>query len=215
MKVPPMRTVLLLWAAASFCLGQQAKAPAKGAASAAGVFLGRSGKPMAKARVLLGEIAGDQEVVYAKIKLPPTLPAAVTDDQGRFQFKGFPPGEYTIVYQPAGTPPVVPAEINIKPFLAVTKSIAPLLRGFELGKNEPYPERPWGREFTLLQGPHVLLRGSFHEDLERHRSPRPVRTLHGDPPRLDLDPAPPGRQPDPFRSLELLEAGAGRRPHPL
>jgi hypothetical protein len=152
MKVPPMRTVLLLWAAASFCLGQQAKAPAKGAASAAGVFLGRSGKPMAKARVLLGEIAGDQEVVYAKIKLPPTLPAAVTDDQGRFQFKGFPPGEYTIVYQPAGTPPVVPAEINIKPFLAVTKSIAPLLRGFELGKNEPYPERPWGREFTLLKG---------------------------------------------------------------
>lgn len=159
---------LLVWTAVSLVHAQQAKAPAKGAppappakgsATASGVFLGRSGKPMAKARLFLGEIAGDQEVLYAKVKLPTTLPSATADDQGRFQFKGFPPGEYTIVYLPAGAPPVVPAEINIKAFLAVTKSIAPLLRNFELGKSEPYPERPWGREFTLMKGHTFMSEG--------------------------------------------------------
>lgn len=107
----------------------------------------------------MGEIAGDQEVLYAKVKLPTTLPSATTDEQGRFQLKGFLPGEYTLVYLPAGAPPVMPAEINIKAFLAVTKSIAPLLRNFELGKNEPYPERPWGREFTLLKGHTFMSEG--------------------------------------------------------
>jgi len=150
MKIVP--ALILCLATCQLKAGQQAKAPAKGTAQATGIFVGRSGKPMAKARVILGEVVGDQEVTYAKIKLPPTLPSATTDEQGRFQFKGFVPGEYTIVYQPAGTPPVVPAEINIRAFLAVTKSIAPLLRGFELGKTEPYPERPWGKEFTLLKG---------------------------------------------------------------
>jgi hypothetical protein len=151
--------LVVVWAAASLCLAQQAKGPAKGTATASGVFVGRSGKPMVKARIFMGEIAGDQEVLYAKVKLPTTLPSATTDEQGRFQLKGFPPGEYTLVYLPAGAPPVMPAEINIKAFLAVTKSIAPLLRNFELGKNEPYPERPWGREFTLLKGHTFMSEG--------------------------------------------------------
>lgn len=148
MRTQRVCAVLLASGIASVCLAQ----PAKASATANGVFVGRSGKPMAKARVILGQVVGDQEVTYAKIKLPPSLPSATTDDQGRFQFKGFPPGEYTIVYVPAGTPPVVPAEISIKAFLAVTKSIAPLLRGFELGTREPYPERPWGQTFTLMKG---------------------------------------------------------------
>lgn len=160
--------VSLLWAAVSIIPAQQTKSPAKatlpappakGSATASGVFHGRSGKPMARARLFLGEIVGDQEVLYAKVKLPTTLPSATADDQGRFQFKGFPPGEYTIVYLPAGAPPVVPAEIHIRAFLAVTKSIAPLLRNFELGKSEPYPERPWGREFTLMKGHTFMSEG--------------------------------------------------------
>lgn len=159
MKAFRARALVVVWAAASLCLAQQAKGPGKGTATASGVFVGRNGKPMVKARIFMGEIAGDQEVLYAKVKLPTTLPSATTDEQGRFQLKGFLPGEYTLVYLPAGAPPVMPAEINIKAFLAVTKSIAPLLRNFELGKNEPYPERPWGREFTLLKGHTFMSEG--------------------------------------------------------
>ena len=141
-----------LGALALLTLAQQPKAQPKPGAVAGGVFAGRSGKPMAKARLLLGEIQGDQEVTYAKIKLPAAAPTAICDDQGRFQFKGFAPGEYTIVYQPSGAAVVLPLEFDIKPFLAVTRSIAPELRGYELGKNEPYPQRAWGRNFTLLKG---------------------------------------------------------------
>ncbi len=159
MRVPQVCVLASVCIGWGLWAGPQAKAPVRGTAVANGVFLGRSGKPMAQARLFLGEIVGDHEVTYAKVKLPTTLPTAVTDQQGRFQFKGFPPGEYTIVYQPPGTPPVVPAEINIKPFLAVTKSIAPLLRGFELGKSEPYPERPWGGQFTLLKGHTFMSEG--------------------------------------------------------
>ncbi len=142
----PLGTFVLLTA------GGQPKPQPKSGAMAGGVFVGRSGKPMVKARLFLGEILGDQEVTYAKIKLLGALPAATCDDQGKFQFKGFPPGEYTIVYQPAGATAVVPTEINIKPFLAVTRSIVPEMSGLELGKNEPYPERVWGGVFTLLKG---------------------------------------------------------------
>ncbi|MGH9657631.1 MAG: hypothetical protein ACRD96_03745 [Bryobacteraceae bacterium] len=121
-------------------------------ATASGIFTGRSGKPMAKARLFLGQIEGDQEVTWAKIKLRATIPAATCDDQGRFQVKGFTPGDYTILYQPAGATAVAPLEINIKPLLGVIRSIVPELPGFEVGKNEPYPDRIWGRTFTLLKG---------------------------------------------------------------
>lgn len=144
-----MRLVAMLLLAAVLppCSGQQ-----KAGATASGVFLGRSGKPMAKARLILGEVKGDQEVTYARIVLPAQLVTAVTDDKGAFQFKGFTPGEYTIVYQPTGAAGALPASINIKPLLAVTKSIAPLLRGTELGLLEPYPNRVWGSLFTILKG---------------------------------------------------------------
>lgn len=117
-----------------------------------GVFLGRSGKPMAGARLVLGEVVGDQDVLYAKAKLVAKVRSAVCDAEGRFQFTGLTPATYTIVYEPSGTAGVLPVEINIRPFLATTRSIAPLLYNVELGKNEPYAERTWGGRFTLLKG---------------------------------------------------------------
>ncbi len=120
-----------------------------------GVFLGRSGKPMARARVLLGEVHGDEAFRYARIRLVAKVPTAVTDAEGRFEFKGVAPGEYTIVYQPAGTGGLLPVEIGIRTLSGTTASIAPLLRGFELGTDKPFAERPWGSYFTLLKG-HTL-----------------------------------------------------------
>ena len=70
--------------------------------TAGGAFVGRSGKPMAKARLILAEIKGDDEVTYARIILPAQLPTATADASGAFQFTGIAPGEYTILYQPTG-----------------------------------------------------------------------------------------------------------------
>ncbi len=151
MGVSSIRLFVLLCALALPAQAQKQPAEPKSGATAGGIFVGRSGKPMAKARLVLGEILGDQDVTFAKIKLLTVLPPAICDDQGRFQLTGFRPGEYTIVYQPGGVG-AFPAEINIKPFLAVTRSLTPELNGYELGKNEPYAERVWGREFTLLKG---------------------------------------------------------------
>lgn len=144
---------LVLALLASLPADSQPKPQTKQGASASGVFVCRSGKPMAKARLFMGEVMGDEEVLYAKIKLPDSLPSALTDDQGRFQLTGFPPGQYTIVYQPSGITGLLPAEINIKPFLAVTRSTLPMMRNFEIGSTgEPLAERLWGRTFTLLKG---------------------------------------------------------------
>jgi hypothetical protein len=165
-------TPVLLAAAVSLASAQQPKSQAKpqakagavvtppATATAEGVFVGRSGKPMAKARLFLGEVTGDEDSLYAKVKLPARLPSAVADEQGRFQFKGFPPGKYTIVYQPAGASGLLPAEFNIKALVAVDKSMAPGLRGMELGKNEPLADRAWG-VFTLLKGHTFMADGQF------------------------------------------------------
>lgn len=126
--------------------------PAPSEITATGVFLGRSGKPMADARLILGEVMGDEDVTYARVRLVAKVAAAVADAQGRFQFKGFTPGTYTVVYQPSGAGGVLPVQINIRPFLATTKSITPLLYNVELGTNEPYAERTWAGRFTLLKG---------------------------------------------------------------
>lgn len=128
------------------------KERAPGETVATGVFMGRSGKPMAGARLVLGEVAGDDTVLYARVRLVDKVRAAVADAQGRFQFKGFDPGTYTIVYEPPGAGGVLPVQINIRAFLATTRSITPLLYDVELGKNEPYAERRWGGRFTLLKG---------------------------------------------------------------
>ena len=144
----PLVLAAMLWLLAA----PQPTSPAKPGATASGVFRGRSGKPMAKSRLFVGEVVGDQEVLYAKIKLTAGLPSVLTDEQGRFQLTGFPPGRYTIVYQPAGVGGVLPAEINIKPLLAVTPSTLPLMRNVEIGNTGvPLAERLWGRTFTLLK----------------------------------------------------------------
>ena len=146
------------WSVVSLCTlvlpiaGAQPGSQPKSGAIAGGVFVLRSGKPMAKARLFLGAIAGDREVTYARIKLLSAVSVAACDDQGRFQLNGFPPGQYTIVYQPAGTTTALPSEIIIKPFLAVTRSIAPEMRGLEVGTTFPFPQRAWGGAFTLLKG---------------------------------------------------------------
>jgi hypothetical protein len=133
--------------------GQEAKAQPKAGVSASGVFVGRSGKPMAKMRLILAEVAGDQELTYAKIKLAANPPIAISDDKGQFQFTGVTPGMYVVLYAPASSSKVLPAEINIKAFSAVAKSPFPLLRDTQIGDTgEPYPDRPWGRTFTLLKG---------------------------------------------------------------
>jgi len=156
-----LRMSVLLAFAVSAHAGQPAKAQPKASATAGGVFMGRSGKPMAKATLILGEAVSDQEVTVARIKVLGKLPSAVADDQGRFQFKGIPPGTYAILYYPGAAPTLLPVEFSIKSFLAVAKSIAPLLRGFELGKSEPFAERVWGREFTLLKGHTFYSEGEY------------------------------------------------------
>jgi hypothetical protein len=144
---------LMLAAVASLLADPQPKSQPKSGATASGVFVGRSGKPMAKARLIVGEVVSDEELLYAKIKLPSNLPAALTDDKGQFQLTGFPPGRYTIVYQLAGATTIPPAEINIKALSAVTRSILPFMVKTEIGTSgEPFAQRVWGRTFTLLKG---------------------------------------------------------------
>jgi hypothetical protein len=131
------------------------KAQTPAAMVVTGIFAGRSGKPMVKARLVLGEIVSDDQYRYSKVRLVPHVPTAVTNAEGRFEFKGFKPGEYTIVYQPAGTGGLLPNELLIRTLTATTASITPLLRGFELGTDKVFPERPWGTLYTLLPG-HTL-----------------------------------------------------------
>lgn len=152
MKRSWLRATVLLVPAACVIVGQQPKAPPTAATTASGVFLGRSGKPMAKAQLFLGTVAGDEDESQAKVKMLGKSFIAVTDEKGNFQFKGLAPGEYTIVYQPAGESVTPPAEINIKPIATVVKSIAPVLRNVELGKSDAYDKRAWDRELTLMKG---------------------------------------------------------------
>ena len=125
----------------------------------------RGGAPTAGLDVSLqdaaAEVAGDQEVIYAKIKLAVNPPIAVTDDKGQFQFTGFTPGMYAVLYSPAPASKVLPAEINIKALAAVTKSPVPLLRDTQIGDTgTPYPDRLWGRTFTLLKGHTFFAEGA-------------------------------------------------------
>jgi len=136
----------------------RAQAPAKGG-GAGGVFLGRSGKPMKDMRLFLGQIVGDQEVTYARVKILTGVSAAA-DSAGKYEFKNFPPGKYTILYAPPEAASVMPVEISIKSFLATTKSLMPLMRGVELGTSKPYPDRAWGTQYTLVKGHTFLSEGN-------------------------------------------------------
>jgi len=146
---------------ATLLTGQPANPQPKASATVSGFFVGRSGKPMANTRMILAEVAGDQDVVYAKIKLAVNPPIAVTDDKGQFQFAGLTPGTYAVLYSPSTASKVLPAEINIKALAAVAKSPFPLLRDTQIGDTgTPYPDRLWGRTFTLLKGHTFFAEGA-------------------------------------------------------
>jgi hypothetical protein len=139
--------LVLVAAVAGFPLQQPKSQPKQGTA-ASGTFLGRSGKPIVGARLILCEVLEDQ----AKIRLLPNVPTATTDSAGRFTLNGFPPGRWTLLYLPAGMTAPIPNEIDITALEAVDKSILPLLVRVELGTDKPYEPRPWSKQFTLLKG---------------------------------------------------------------
>lgn len=128
--------------------GQQPKSQSNPATSADGVFLGRSGKPMAGARLILCEARTD----VAKIRILAGVPTATVDPQGRFTLKNFEPGRWTLIYLPAGYRAAIPNEIDYSALDAVDKNPLPLLVRVELGKDKPYEARRWTSQFTLLKG---------------------------------------------------------------
>jgi len=130
--------------------GEVPKTSAKLATSVTGVLTGHSGKPIANARVFLGKVEDDQESLMAKIRLS-GLPVAQTDAHGKFKFTGFVPGNYTIVYYPAGGLSYAPNEISIKALQAVDRSILPQMKNVEIGTTMPLDERKWA-SFMLLKG---------------------------------------------------------------
>lgn len=134
---------LVLWAVTGCLLGQQPKE----AISASGVFLGRSGKPMAGARLNLCEVDFDR----AKVAPMRNVPAATADNAGAFTFRGFPAGRYTIIYVLSGANIAMPNELDIAAINSVTKSTMPLMTNTELGRNQVNEAIPWG-PFTLLKG---------------------------------------------------------------
>lgn len=103
---------------------------------------------MAGARLILCQVLEDQ----AKIRLLPDVPTATVDPQGRFSFRSFDKGRWTIIYLPAGVDVAISNEINISALEAVDKSLLPLLVKAELGTDKPYEPRPWGPQFTLMKG---------------------------------------------------------------
>jgi len=109
---------------------------------------------MAGARLILCDVVEDRDSFRGKARLLENVPVATADKTGRFEFRGFASGRYTVLYLPAGVSVAVPNEIVVSSLESVDKSIAPLLRNYELGTNKPYEARPWG-QFTLLKG-HTL-----------------------------------------------------------
>ncbi len=129
-------------------------------ATATGTFMARSGKPMAGAEIMLAKVAADEEFQHARISLVPDV-RAVTDAQGRFELKGFQPGIYLWVYRPTAAGGVIRADADIRGLSAVTKSVVPLMRGYEIGRDKPLDERVWGKVFTLLKGHTFYSQGEF------------------------------------------------------
>jgi hypothetical protein len=147
MRAQWLRTLVLVTATASFA-GDQPKPPSKPATTASGVFLGKSGKHMAGARLILCEVLEDK----GKVKPLPNVPATTADKTGAFTLRGFDPGRYTIIYLPAGSVAAIPNEIDLTAIEATDKSPMPLMGRIELGTDKPYEPRMWGKQFTLLKG---------------------------------------------------------------
>lgn len=106
---------------------------------------------MAGARLILCGVYENQYSFRGVVRLLDGVPTATADAAGKFEFKGFAPGRYTIIYLPAAVKIAVPNEITVSPLDAVDQSIAPLLRSTELGTSRPYEPRIWG-PFTLMKG---------------------------------------------------------------
>jgi hypothetical protein len=126
-----------------------------GPKTVSGTVKGRSGKPLAKAWVCLGQL--EQSVIEGKdVKLALTQLTAVTDDDGRFQIEEVPASTYTLVYQPS---PATGArggrEISVANLAAGQRSTMPDLREREVGTFKPFKQRPWSRQYTLMKG-HTL-----------------------------------------------------------
>ncbi len=121
-----------------------------------GTLVGRSGKPLGKAWVCLGQLSKDAEGKDAGLAL--TQLTATADDNGRFQIKGVAPGAYTLVYRPApATGAKGGGKISIRQLSQVIRSFLPAFRDREVGTSSPFEDRPWpsAAEFTLLKG-HTL-----------------------------------------------------------
>ena len=153
------RVLVLTAVALPACAMEIPKPLTKSAISATGVLTGRSGKPMANARLFMGMVEGDQDEEEAKVVLS-GLPFAQSDAHGRFQTTGFAPGRYTILYYPTGGPSVAPAQFTIKSLSAVAPSILPLMKNVEIGISAPLEQRNWGNAFTLLKGHRFWGQGS-------------------------------------------------------
>lgn len=133
--------------------------PTPDAVVATGTFVGRSGKPMAGAKLVLGTISGDTQYPDTLVKLARNVNTVTADKEGKFQFKGFEPGKYTVLYLPRGGGSLFPNELRVKVLGGTMDSIAPLLKDAELGKTRPLSERKWGRHFVLLKGHTLFSKG--------------------------------------------------------
>ena len=156
MKAKWLHKLVLVTATVCFA-SDQPKSPPKLATTASGVFLGKSGKPMAGARLILCEALEDQ----GKIRLLPNVPTATADQAGRFTLKGFKPGRYTVIYLPTGVNAAIPNEIDLSPLEAVDKNPLPLLNRVELGRDKPNEPKPWSRQFTLMKGHTFWATGQY------------------------------------------------------
>ena len=150
----------LVLATATVCLlGKDPIAQPKPATTASGVFLGKSGTPMAGARVILCEALEDRGL----IKLLPNVPTATTDAAGRFTLRSFDPGRYTMIYLPAGVNAAIPNEIDLSALEAADKSPLPLMNRVELLADKPNESRPWSRQCTLMPGHSFWAMGQYRK----------------------------------------------------
>ena len=114
--------------------------------------------PLPKAWVGLGKLTKDEDGKDDQLLL--TEFSAVADEKGNFQIKGVPAGIYTLVYRPAppggkSAPAKGGGKISVIKLSAGIRSFMPMVRNQEVGTRDPFPQRPWSPEFTLMKG-HTL-----------------------------------------------------------
>ena len=181
-----------------------------GPKTVSGTVKGRSGKPLAKAWVCLGQL--EQSAIEGKdVKLALTQFTAVTDDDGRFQIEEVPAGTYTLVYQPS---PATGArggrEISVANLAAGQRSTMPDLREREVGTFKPFKQRPWSRDYTLMKGHTLFNTASGKRWKIWNASVRRGRrgAFPGDTQKRNLATGHPEGFERHLRGLELLNRGA-------